>query len=405
MKILLIHQNYPAQFRHLAPELASRGHQVLALTSEHNQRKTSVPTLRYRIENKAFSSADYGLAAHFAEHSWRGQIVARAAEQLKANGFVPDLVFGHSGWGETLFLGEVWPAARRLVYAEFFYRPHGLDVDFDPEFRTMTLEVAMRVRSRQASHLFAVQDAHAALSPTEWQASSFPEPLRQKISVIHDGIDTDLVAPSSTAEFAVPDRDLILRPGDEVLTFVNRNLEPYRGYHVFMRALPAVLASRPKAHAVIVGGDGLSYGPPNPGGASWKQRFLAEVQDRLDLSRVHFVGRIAYEQFVALMQVSRVHAYLSYPFVLSWSMLEAMSAGALVVGSNTPPVAEVIRDGENGRLVEFFDTEAWSNVLIDSLARPDEMQHMRRAGRQAMVERYDVKRHCLPRQVRFVEGS
>jgi glycosyltransferase involved in cell wall biosynthesis len=405
MKILLVHQNYPAQFRHLAPELASRGHQVLALTSEHNQRKTSVPTLRYRIENKAFSGADYGLAAHFAEHSWRGQIVARAAEQMKRNGFIPDIVFGHSGWGETLFLGEVWPAAKRLVYAEFFYRPHGLDVDFDPEFQTVTLDVAMRVRSRQASHLFALQDAHAAQSPTEWQASSFPEPLRQKISVIHDGVDTDLVSPNSTAEFAVPGRELTLRPGDEVLTFVNRNLEPYRGYHVFMRALPAVLASRPNAHVVIVGGDGLSYGTPNPDGVSWKQRFLREVHDRLDLSRVHFVGRIAYDQFLALMQVTRVHAYLSYPFVLSWSMLEAMSAGALVVGSNTPPVAELIRDGENGRLVEFFDVRAWSNVLVDSLSSPDEMLAMRRAGRQAVIEHYDLKRHCLPRQISFVEGS
>lgn len=404
MKILFIHQNFPAQFRHLAPALASRGHEVLALTSESNQQKTAIRTLRYRFEDKAFSSNRYGLSAHFAEHSWRGQVAARAADQLKRNGFFPDIVFGHSGWGETLFLKEVWPNARLVVYAEFFYRPQGLDVDFDPEFQSLTLDVAMRVRSRQAAHLLALQDADAGLSPTKWQASTFPEILRQKIAVIHDGIDTDTVSPNSAAEFLVPSCNLTLRSGDEVLTFVNRNLEPYRGYHVFMRALPEILASRSNAQVVIVGGDGVSYGAAHLDGVSWKQRFLREVEHSLDLSRVHFVGRIEYSKFVALMQVSRVHAYLSYPFVLSWSMLEAMSAGALVVGSSTPPVAEIIRDGENGRLVNFFDVAEWSRILVDGLARPHEWEGVRRAGRQTVVEKYDLKRQCIPRLINFLEG-
>ena len=188
-----------------------------------------------------------------------------------------------------------------------------------------------------------------------------------------------------------------------MITFVNRNLEPYRGYHSFLRALPAVLAARPKAQVVIVGGDGASYGAEPKAGGSWKQIFLAEVADRIDPGRVHFLGRVPYPSFLALMQVSRAHAYLTYPFVLSWSMLEAMSAGALVIGSCTAPVEEVIVDGRNGRLIDFFDIPGWSAALTEALSQPERFTALRAAARETVVARYDLRRHCLPRMVDFVE--
>jgi glycosyltransferase involved in cell wall biosynthesis len=401
VRILLVHQNFPGQFLHLAPALAAAGHEVLGLTQASNQRKAPVRVARYRVPEGV---AITGPVKTFADAVERGAIVARAADQLRQQGFAPDVVFGHTGWGETLFLREVFPQARHLAYAEFLYRTTGQDTDFDPEFRNLGLNNRIAVTVRSAYHIQAITQADAGVAPTAYQASTFLPELRAKLSVIHDGIDTDRLRPDPGAAVTLPD-GRVLRPGDEVLSFVNRQLEPYRGYHVLMRALPEVLAARPEAQVVIVGGDGASYGPRPPEGQTWKQRFLDEVAGSLDLTRVHFLGQVPYETFVALMQVTRVHAYLTYPFVLSWSMLEAMSAGALVVGSRTPPVSEVIEDGVNGRLVGFFDVPGWSRALIAALADPRADDGLRLAARQTIRDRYDLKSRCLPAMLRFVTGQ
>ena len=311
-------------------------------------------------------------------------------------------MIGHFGWGETLYLKNVWPDAKLLLYAEFFYHPRGLDADFDPEIQHPSLASNIVTATLQAPLLLAMHTADAALAPTRWQAQTFPAHFQDRITVIHDGIDTDRLQPNPAAQISVGSR--ILRPGDEVLTFVSRNLEPYRGYHIFMRALPEVLRARPEAQVIIVGGQEAGYGPLHASRKSWKQIFLDEVKDRLDLKRVHFVGNIPYATFVNLMSVTRVHAYLSYPFVLSWSMLEAMSAGALVVGSATPPVQEIIRPGSNGLLVDFFDRRGWSATLSEALSEPAKFEPLRRAGRQTILDGYDLKRHSLPRMIAFIEG-
>ncbi len=403
MKILFVHQNFPGQFLHLAPEMARRGHNCLALTDFANNRASSIPVVKYRHTAAAPDPSACRLGRNYTQMSDRGVTVARACLQLREQGYIPDVIFGHSGWGETLFLKEVWPEAKLLVYAEFYYRGRGADVGFDPEFDTPSFDQVMMAQGRTAHLGQALVHADAGLSPTRWQASTYPPVLRDRIKVIFDGVDTDVMKPNPDATLTLPN-GRVVRAGDEVLTFINRNLEPYRGYHTFMRALPQIMAARPEAQVVIVGGDDVSYGRPAPKGQTWKEIFLNEVKDQLDLNRVHFMGKVPYPVFVSMMQVSRVHAYLTYPFVLSWSMLEAMSAGALVIGSRTAPVEELIQDGVNGRLVDFFDPQGWAKLVTKALAEPGKFADLRVKARETILKGYDLRGVCLPQMVEYVES-
>lgn len=404
MKILFVHQNFPGQFLYLAPALQARGHECRALTDVVNKREATIQTFRYRHDLPTPDPKATRLGRNFTQMSDRGVSAARACLQLRdKHGYRPDVIFGHSGWGETLFLKEIWPDAKLIVYAEFYYRGVDRDVGFDPEFSRVGFDAVMTAQSRAAHLGQSLMHADAGLAPTKWQASTYPPVLQPLIKVIFDGVNTEVMTPNPDAAITLPNGK-VLRAGDEVLTFVNRNLEPYRGYHTFMRALPDVMAARPDAQVVIVGGDDVSYGAAAPAGQTWKQIFLDEVKDRLDLSRVHFLGKVPYAQFVALMQISRAHAYLTYPFVLSWSMLEAMSAGAYVIGSRSAPVEELIEDGVNGRLVDFFDIKAWSDALIEALAEPTRFMPQRRAARQTILDNYDLQNVCMPRMVDYVES-
>lgn len=401
MRILLVHRNFPGQFRYLAPALRNAGHQVAVLTWDGNQNPRVLPTATYDYK----IGQAKGLGAFYTDHAENGAAAAMAAHRLKQNNDpAPDVIFGSINWGETLYLKEVWPDARHLGYAEFFYGTKGRDTGFDPEFSQDSIQTHIRTVARTGHLLLGASRSDALLSPTAWQASSFPPEIQPKIRVIHDGVDTAKIAPDPGATFQVPDGPL-LRVGDEVLTFVNRNLEPYRGYHILMRALPRVMAARPDLQVVMVGGDGRGYGAVPAGGKSWKQVFLDEVGDTLDLTRLHFTGRVPYGDLLNLMRVGRAHAYLSYPFVLSWSMLEAMSLGCVVVGSNTPPVAEAIEHGVTGHLVDFFDIDAWSDTLISVLSDPDAQMPIRKAARQSIIERYDLATMCLPQLMEFVTGG
>lgn len=403
MNVLFAHQNLPGQFLHLVPALQARGHACRGLTAASNQRQFVFPVTRYTLASPLSGAPMSPVAKTYGTMADRGVAAALAAARLRdSEGYHPDVIFGHSGWGETLFLKEVWPRSRLLLYPEFYYNGTGFDTGFDPEVTLPTLDNAIVTRARSAHLGQAMLHADAALVPTRWQASSFPPALQGMIEVAHEGIDTARIRPNPAAAVTLKAAGLVLRPGDEVLTFVNRNLEPYRGFHIFLRALPAVLQARPQARVVIVGAEGASYGGPPPGGGSWKQALLAEVGARLDLSRVHFVGHVPHADFVALMQVSRVHAYLTYPFVLSWSLLEAMAAGAPIVASRTPPVEEVIEDGVSGRLVNFFDVPGWSAALTEALANPAAQHPLAQAARERVVESYDLS-VCLPKWVAFVE--
>jgi glycosyltransferase involved in cell wall biosynthesis len=340
-------------------------------------------------------------AQEFETKVIRGEACAAAAMRLKAEGFDPDVIIANPGWGESLFLKDVWPAARILALIEFFYAARGLDFDFDPEFHRDEIARDAKLRAKNAHMLMALADMDQGLAPTHFQRSVIPEPFRERVTVIFDGIDTAVVRPDPGASVTIGGRTV--RAGEEVVTFVNRNLEPYRGYHVFMRALPEILRRRPNAVTLIVGGDGVSYGAAAPQGRSWKQIFFDEVKARLDTDRVFFLGRLPYSDYLKVLQVSACHVYLTYPFVLGWSCIEALSAGALVVGSATAPVEEVIAHEKNGLLVDFFDAEALAQRVVDCLAQPARYAPLRAAARETALARYDLASICLPQQVRLIE--
>lgn len=399
MKVLFVHQNCPGQFRHLAPHLAREpANEVLFITQQDKPTMSGVRKIEY-APHRGVTPKIHPYLASTEAAVLNGQAVARLAFKLRGEGFRPDVIIGNPGWGETLFLKDVWPDVPLITMVEFYYRGGGSDVGFDPEFPGGADSV-LRARVRAGPHLLAIDAADAAYAPTEWQKAQFPEVYQDRIRVIHDGIDVEKVMPDPGAIFDLPDGTALTR-SDEVLTYVARNLEPYRGFHSFMRALPGILDARPEARVVIVGGDGVSYGGRAPDGQTWREVMLKEIGPLPD--RVHFLGRLPYDAYLRLLQVSSVHLYLTYPFVLSWSMLEAMAAGGFVVGSRTPPVEEVITDGANGWLVDFFDRDEIARRVSDALERRNEVPEMRCAARATIVDRFALA-DCLRRQVDLIES-
>jgi glycosyltransferase involved in cell wall biosynthesis len=332
---------------------------------------------------------------------------------MKLQGYMPDVIVAHHGWGESLFLKEVWPEAKLGIYCEFFYHPEGCDVGFDPEFPTLEQGEVCRLRLKNLNNLLHFEVADAGISPTQWQASTFPEPFKNKIKVVHDGIDTRAVAPNHEVSLTLKmdsGQDLLLSRQDEVVTFVNRNLEPYRGYHTFMRALPQLLKERPNAKVLLVGADDVSYGArpdvAKYGASKWKNIFANEVRSKIsdaNWQRVYFLGHVPYQYFIPLLQLSTVHVYLTYPFVLSWSLLEAMSAGCAIVASDTQPLREAIMHRETGMLVNFFDATELAQSICGLLNNPEERIRLGANARAFAQANYDLQTVCLPKQLAWVE--
>lgn len=316
-----------------------------------------------------------------------GQAAARAYLHLKKRGFIPDVVLAHPGWGDTLYLRDVFPDARLIHFCEWYYNAHGADLGFDPEFPA-SLNDHARIRTRNALHALNLTLCDDGISPTAWQRSTHPAIFQPKIRLLHEGIDTERLGPDPMARVTLPDGTQ-LKAGDPIITYVARNLEPYRGIHHFLRALAIVQKRHPTCHALIVGGDEVSYGQRPKDAPNWREKLTREIQ--LDPQRTHFLGQVPYNAYRRVLQLSAAHVYLTYPFVLSWSMLEAMASGCLVIGSDTAPVREVLRHGENGWLVNFFDDAAIAERVIQVLNAPNAQQALRRYASADIVTRYSLR--------------
>lgn len=402
-RILFVHNNFPAQFIHLAPALAQRGHVVHALGSRSARDVAGVQLHRYGLQ-RGSTPGLFAPATRYEADCLRGAAAADVARAIAADGFSPDLIIGHLGWGETLFLKDVWPTAKLAVFAEFNTRARGLDVDFDPEFAATDFQETMRVTAKAGSVLLALTQADFAFAPTQFQADSFPAPLRSKIVVSHEGVDCGAFAPSREIALSISDKARTFRSGDPIVTYVNRHLEPMRGLHIFLRALPTVFARCPDAQVVIVGAPSATpYGRAPPAGKTWYELLSAPLAGQLDRARLHVLGRLDRDRYRAVLGVSAAHVYLTYPFVVSWSLLEAMAAECLIIGSDTAPVREALRHGHNGLMVDFFDHGQLAETMVQALQKPEAFRHLRHQARQDAIAQFDVQTVCLPQQIAMVQ--
>ncbi|KAF1052976.1 MAG: Spore coat protein SA [Stenotrophomonas maltophilia] len=389
INLLLIHQNFPGQFRHLAQELQQHpGYRVQAIARETAPGLSGIHLQRYHPARSS-TAATHPYLLSFESAVLHGQQVARVLLQQRTKGYRPDVILAHPGWGETLFIKDIYPETPLIHFCEYYYRAQGADADFDPEF-PLTLDRMARIRVRNSLHLLNLEQCDLAVTPIAWQHSLHPTAYQEKIRVIHEGIQLPRLQPDANATLQLPN-GRTLKAGQPVITYVARNLEPYRGFHRFMRALPRLLARHPTAEVVIVGADGVSYGQRPVDAPDWRSKLLAE--NPLDLERVHFLGRVPYATYRRVLQVSAAHVYLTYPFVLSWSMLEAMACGCLLVGSDTAPVREVIEHGRNGYLVDFFDEQALIESVLQALEQPERQRPLRAAARRT-AERYSSEFGC-----------
>ncbi len=402
MNLLFVHNNFPGQYLHVARSLAHDPKvRMAAIGSSTSQPMEGVRLIKYNLTDVDVSTT-HPFARRFDLECYRAEQVLYALSSLTSTGFRPDLIMAHPGWGETLPLRTIFPDAKILLYCEFFYGAHGRDVGFDLEFPEIGADGRVALHLKNASTLLALTECDVGISPTKWQRSTFPKEYQHKITTIHEGVDVDLAKPNPDAVFQLPSGRKLAR-NDEVVTFVARNLEPLRGYHTFMRALPRIMAERPGAQIIIIGGDGVSYGAAPPPDGTWRSIFFNEVVDQVDQQRIHFTGRLPYADYLAALQISSAHVYLTYPFVLSWSLLEALSVGCVVIGSDTAPVREII-NAKNGFLVPFFDVDQIAARVIEVLISPGRFASIRNHARQTIVDRYDSVRVCLPNMMSLIKS-
>jgi glycosyltransferase involved in cell wall biosynthesis len=390
MQWLFIHQNCPGQFRGLIPALLQRGHAVAAIGARPRQtmpRGLVYHHYRWSEQEPAGRLIDPDLERNLR----RASRVAELAQQLRQQGLQPDVVVFHSAWGEGLYLRDIWPKAALIAYPELYGRPELMGHGFDPDLGALSEGGRQALRRQNFVALAAIADSDAAVAPTFFQRDTFPAHLRGRFQVIHEGVALDQVQPHANRHVQIKP-GLMLRKGDPVITYVSRSLEPLRGFRTFMRALPLLLERHPTAQVLIVGdATGVSYGRPS----AHPQGYWGEVQallgHRLDANRIHQLGRVPYAELLAILQISAAHVYLSYPYALSWSLLEAMACGAVVVGSANAPMDEVIRHGENGLLVPFAEHDQLAATLLQVLNDPQGHAPLAVAARRTVEQRYSLQ--------------
>ena len=391
-RILIVHQNFPGQFPHISDALLKRGFKVAAITGPTGKGRPGVDVRRWALD-RGTTPGIFDAATRAEADQLRAFAAAKVAEKLKTDGFTPDLIIGHPGWGETLHLGEVFPGVPQISFGEFYYRSHGADVGFDTEFESHTLESDMRVNGKNMGLAMAYATADTIVCPTPFQASGIPDSLQHRVRVFHEGVDMENSTRKPNARLKLPN-GTVLDGKTPVITFINRNFERLRGFHIFMRALPEFLKRVPDAQVVIIGRDAdKGYGGALPNGQTWKAKMMGEVGDRIDKSRVHFTGAVPHQQMIDALSISWAHVYYTYPFVLSWSLVEAMACECLILGSDTAPVQDAITSGEDGILNDFFDVEVLAEAMVKACEQPRAFDAMRTRARQKALSLYD--RHTV----------
>ena len=390
MKYLFVHQNYPGQYLHIVRRLAPTNRHDIVFVSEPNA--NYIPGTRKVPYLKPSGPAD---EAHVAARELdggvrRAEVVARTAANLKQLGYQPDIIIGHHGWGELLNIRDVWPDVPLLGYFEFYYCTSGVDVGFDPEFPNDISDFP-RIRAKNAINLLALNLGGHGQTPTKWQLSTYPDWAHSQITLLPEGVNLDVCKPKPQARR----RNLVvggttIRPSEKLVTYVARDLEPYRGFHLMMRSLPHLLRARKDVRVVLVGGDGVSYGGPARQG-TWRETMLAELGDSLDTSRVTFAGKVPYETFLALLHRSDAHVYLTYPFVASWSLRESMAAGCAVVASDTPTVREFVTHEQNGLLTSFFDPKGLAQTILRVLEDVPLARRLRENARRYAEQNFSME--------------
>lgn len=397
MNILFLHRSFPAQFRHIALELAKDPlNLVMFITTDETMQVRGINKLIYKPQREVPADCHPYLKV-YEESIIHGQAVADLLFAMKNKGIKPDIIFGHT-WGTTLFVKEIFPDVPLLCYFEWFGRTEGADMGFDG--RSLNDNQKANVRCNQTHLLLDLCNCDAGISPTYWQRDQFPKEFHDKIKVLHDGVNTELCKPDENATFTIKDKNLVLTSKDEVITYATRGMEPYRGFPEFMKAVEKLLIKRPNAHFIVGGEDKVYYGPGLEKG-TFKELMLKHL--RIDLKRVHFVGALPFNDYVNLLQISSVHVYPTYPFVLSWSLLDAMAVGCCVVASSTKPVLEVIKDNYNGLLYDFYDIKQLVEKVVFALENKDKMKEIRENAIKTITENYALK-DILPQQLEYIKS-
>lgn len=393
MKFLFSHRNFPAQFRHVLTELAKdESNEIVFITGTENS--INIPGVKkytYKLKRSVPKNCHRYLQS-YEESVNHGQAAAETAIYLRQKGFVPDVIYAHA-WGNSMFFKDVFPNTPLINYCEWFYNPDSPDLLFVNKNLSDDLKAKNRCKSAQLALDMLACDA--GICPTLWQKSQFPKEFQTKIDVIHDGIDTDFFVSNDDVVFNVPNSDVVLSAKDEIVTYATRGMEPYRGFPQFMEAAEILLKKRPNLHIIVGGEDRVCYGA-SPQGGSYKNLMLKKLD--LDMNRIHFTGGLPYVEYRKILQISSVHVYLTYPFVLSWSLLEAMSCECCVVASDTVPVREVVKDGVNGILTNFFDIELLAEKVNQALETKSRSSSLRKNARQTVLDFYDLKK-LLPKHI------
>lgn len=413
MHIVYVHQNFPAQFGHIARHLVQKlGWQCTFVSQTPAGNVEGIEKIKYEIEGGA-TKANHYCTRTFENTVWHTHGVYKA---LKARPAIrPDLIVGHSGFGSTLFLRELYPSTPIINFFEYYYRAHDplSDMDFRKDLGWEVPELNyLRSYCRNAMILLDLQACDAAYTPTEFQKSRFPVEYLPKLEVIFDGVDRGVYhGHQETLRPAVESRGprtiagVDVPAGTRIVTYVSRGFESMRGFDIFMRAAKLIYQRFPDVLFFVVGTDRIAYGGDEnyiKGYKSFKEYVFS--RDSYDLSRFVFTGRLTPPQLGRLLAATDLHIYLTVPFVLSWSMMDALSCGAVVLGSRTPPVQEMIRDGENGLLADFFSPEEFADKAVKVLEDPAAHRPLGRAAEQMIVEQYSLDA-VLPKMLRMYEEA